>query len=205
MGCVERNDWHGRVSRQGRSVASREADEAAATHVLFTSRDARRAGAGDPRARWHRELSTTQRYMHLSPSAIDGAIRLLEQPILPTESLETSFWRGLSSLGRPVDGLRRIADLKPLQLEEVAGDGSRPGKTGRCAAPVRSGPLVGVTPIALVDGSEHPFAVNPDRNADAGPQHDLCKPRHTVSTVDDPFGDDVQRGELDPGGPRHGA
>jgi site-specific recombinase XerD len=29
----------------------------------------------------HRELSTTQRYMHLSPSAIDGAIRLLEQPI----------------------------------------------------------------------------------------------------------------------------
>lgn len=28
----------------------------------------------------HQHLSTTQRYMHLSPAAIDGAIRLLEQP-----------------------------------------------------------------------------------------------------------------------------
>lgn len=28
----------------------------------------------------HQNLSTTQRYMHLSPAAIDGAIRLLEQP-----------------------------------------------------------------------------------------------------------------------------
>jgi hypothetical protein len=28
----------------------------------------------------HQDLSTTQRYMHLSPSAVRGAIRLLEQP-----------------------------------------------------------------------------------------------------------------------------
>lgn len=28
----------------------------------------------------HQDLSTTQRYMHLSPAAIDGAIRLLDQP-----------------------------------------------------------------------------------------------------------------------------
>lgn len=28
----------------------------------------------------HRELSTTQRYMHLSPAAVDAAIRLLEEP-----------------------------------------------------------------------------------------------------------------------------
>ena len=28
----------------------------------------------------HMDLSTTQRYMHLSPAAIDGAIRLLETP-----------------------------------------------------------------------------------------------------------------------------
>ena len=28
----------------------------------------------------HRDLSTTQRYMHLSPAAVEGAIRLLEQP-----------------------------------------------------------------------------------------------------------------------------
>lgn len=29
----------------------------------------------------HQDLSTTQRYMHLSPAAIEGAIRLLDQPI----------------------------------------------------------------------------------------------------------------------------
>src|SRR5688572_279252 len=29
----------------------------------------------------HKDLATTQRYMHLSPSAVDEAIRLLEQPI----------------------------------------------------------------------------------------------------------------------------
>ena len=28
----------------------------------------------------HRELGMTQRYMHLSPAALDGAIRLLDQP-----------------------------------------------------------------------------------------------------------------------------
>jgi len=28
----------------------------------------------------HQDLVTTQRYMHLSPAAIEGAIRLLEQP-----------------------------------------------------------------------------------------------------------------------------
>ena len=28
----------------------------------------------------HTDLATTQRYMHLSPSAIENAIRLLEEP-----------------------------------------------------------------------------------------------------------------------------
>jgi site-specific recombinase XerD len=28
----------------------------------------------------HQELGTTQRYMHLSPAAVEGAIRLLDQP-----------------------------------------------------------------------------------------------------------------------------
>jgi integrase len=28
----------------------------------------------------HADLKTTQRYMHLSPAALEGAIRLLEQP-----------------------------------------------------------------------------------------------------------------------------
>ena len=29
----------------------------------------------------HRELGITQRYMHLSPAALDSAIRLLDQPL----------------------------------------------------------------------------------------------------------------------------
>lgn len=40
----------------------------------------------------HKDLQTTQRYMHLSPAAVDAAIRLLEEPILGTkfgEILET--------------------------------------------------------------------------------------------------------------------
>ena len=30
----------------------------------------------------HRELGMTQRYMHLSPAALDSAIRLLDQPVV---------------------------------------------------------------------------------------------------------------------------
>ena len=40
----------------------------------------------------HQDLSTTQRYMHLSPAALDAAIRLLDEPRLPSsrgEILET--------------------------------------------------------------------------------------------------------------------
>jgi site-specific recombinase XerD len=29
----------------------------------------------------HQDLSTTQRYMHLTPAALEGAIRLLDQPL----------------------------------------------------------------------------------------------------------------------------
>jgi hypothetical protein len=29
----------------------------------------------------HRDLSTTQRYIHLSPAAIERAIRLLDEPV----------------------------------------------------------------------------------------------------------------------------
>jgi site-specific recombinase XerC len=50
----------------------------------------------------HQDLSTTQRYMHLSPAAIEGAIRLLEQPmprwrhgdIVETEDRETAKMSG---------------------------------------------------------------------------------------------------------------
>ncbi len=33
----------------------------------------------------HKDLSMTQRYMHLSPAALDAAIRLLEQPAGPPQ------------------------------------------------------------------------------------------------------------------------
>jgi hypothetical protein len=32
----------------------------------------------------HRDLATTQQYMHLSPAAIQSALRLLDQPIATT-------------------------------------------------------------------------------------------------------------------------
>jgi len=42
-------------------------------------------GGAPPRAiqelAGHRELGMTQRYMHLSPAALDSAIRLLDQPL----------------------------------------------------------------------------------------------------------------------------
>jgi site-specific recombinase XerD len=34
----------------------------------------------------HKDLTTTQRYMHLSPAAIEGAIRLLEQSPQPART-----------------------------------------------------------------------------------------------------------------------
>ena len=37
----------------------------------------------------HQDLLTTQRYMHLSPAAIEGAIRLLDAPA-PSWRLETT-------------------------------------------------------------------------------------------------------------------
>jgi hypothetical protein len=42
----------------------------------------------------HRDLEETQRYMHLSPAAIEGAIRLLDQPNTVSgfgDILETAF------------------------------------------------------------------------------------------------------------------
>ena len=46
----------------------------------------------------HRDLSTTQRYMHLSPAALVAAIRLLDQPAPGAASGEdTSSRRGWGS------------------------------------------------------------------------------------------------------------
>jgi integrase len=71
--------------------AARRAGLAQDVHILrhtFCSRlaNARGAGARDSGARRHQDLSMTQRYMHLSPTALDAAIRLLEQPAGPAKS-----------------------------------------------------------------------------------------------------------------------
>jgi site-specific recombinase XerD len=43
----------------------------------------------------HEELSTTQRYMHVSPAVVEDAIRLLDQAgIRSADSLETAGNRG---------------------------------------------------------------------------------------------------------------
>jgi hypothetical protein len=44
----------------------------------------------------HTELSTTQRYMHLSPAALEGAIRLLDLPRVATSVATGSTETGKS-------------------------------------------------------------------------------------------------------------
>jgi hypothetical protein len=46
--------------------------------TLFAAGKEERAGARHSGARRHQDLSTTQRYMHLSPVALDAAIRSLD-------------------------------------------------------------------------------------------------------------------------------
>ena len=47
-------------------------------HVLFTSLDAGAPARAIQELAGHKNLKTTQRYMHLSPAAVEGAIRLLD-------------------------------------------------------------------------------------------------------------------------------
>ena len=49
-----------------------------AAHVLFAPGDARRTRRAIQELAGHMDLSTTQRYMHLSPAAVEAAIRLLD-------------------------------------------------------------------------------------------------------------------------------
>jgi hypothetical protein len=48
-------------------------------HVLFAPRDGQRSSQGHPRAPGHEDLSTTLRYMHLSPAARESAIAVLNR------------------------------------------------------------------------------------------------------------------------------
>ena len=44
----------------------------------------------------HKDLTTTQMYMHLSPAALEDAIRLLDQPQVFGEIVETAKTKNLS-------------------------------------------------------------------------------------------------------------
>lgn len=50
------------------------------TRSARTSRCGGGAGESDSGLAGHQDLSTTQRYMHHSPAAVENAIRLLESP-----------------------------------------------------------------------------------------------------------------------------
>ena len=70
------------IQRLMRRVA-RRATESRASHVLRHTFSSHLAMRGAParaiqEVAGHQDLSATQRYMHLSPAALDAAIRLLE-------------------------------------------------------------------------------------------------------------------------------
>ena len=81
-------DAQGRA--RNRSQAAARGTARLATHVLLAPLDARRARASGAGTRRHRDLGTTQRYMHLSPLAIEAAIRSLELP--PSAAERGNMW-----------------------------------------------------------------------------------------------------------------
>ena len=72
-------NWVRRAARRGRVQNS-------GVHVLRHTFCSHLAMRGAParaiqELAGHADLSTTQRYMHLTPAALEGAIRLLDQPV----------------------------------------------------------------------------------------------------------------------------
>ena len=100
---VERSDWKGHVtSTKGDRVrhvpmtqkvvqdhvrrAARRANVKPGVHILRHTFCSHLAMRGAPAraiqaVAGHQDLSATQRYMHVSPAAVEDAIRLLEQPV----------------------------------------------------------------------------------------------------------------------------
>jgi hypothetical protein len=104
---VHAEDGLGSRKAGGQTSGPREQGRSrAAPHFLLAPRYARRTGASDPGARWSQELGTTQRYMRLSPAALDAAIRLLE-PSRMSKRMET-FWRREGAIG----GCFELEELK---------------------------------------------------------------------------------------------
>ena len=87
--------------------AARRADVREGVHILRHTFCSHLAMRGAParsiqELAGHQDLTTTQRYMHLSPAAIDGAIRLLDQP-------------------RPVWGRGEIAETADREIAKANG------------------------------------------------------------------------------------
>ena len=67
-----------RAATAGEAVQARGAHPA--SHVLFAPRDAGAPPKAIQELAGHADLTMTQRYMHLSPAALDAAIGLLDRP-----------------------------------------------------------------------------------------------------------------------------
>ena len=68
------------LAKVGRLANVRSNGPISASHVLLTSRDEGRARAWIQELAGHRDLTTTQKSMHLSRTAVADAIRLLDRP-----------------------------------------------------------------------------------------------------------------------------
>jgi integrase len=66
-----------RVARKAQGEARRPHP---AAHLLFSSGHERSPARAIQELAGHQDLASTQRYMHLSPAALDAAIRLLDRP-----------------------------------------------------------------------------------------------------------------------------
>ena len=64
--------------------ARRERSASAAAYVLFACSMRGAPARAMQDLAGHQDLTTTQRYMHLSPAAIESAIRLLDAPGVPS-------------------------------------------------------------------------------------------------------------------------
>ncbi len=101
--CLERTDSRGRTAGKGDNnrehliqpvrETRRSRGFSPAAHLLLALGDAGGASEGIQELAGHADLSTTQRYMHLSPAAIESAIRLLDDPGVG-ETGETGLSRG---------------------------------------------------------------------------------------------------------------
>ena len=89
-----------------------------ASHVLFASGNAWSTGTRDPGSwRATRTLSTTQRYMHVSPAAVEDAIRLLDGPVAWRPGRQMGD--GASSRAECPDFLRKMVEAAGVEPDFI--------------------------------------------------------------------------------------